>query len=316
MGRSRKYGRKLDGVLVLDKASGMSSNDALQKAKRLFFASKAGHTGALDPLATGVLPLCFGESTKFSQYLLNADKSYRSTFRLGISTDTLDSEGAVVAQEDASAITAEQVEAALVKYRGDILQVPPMFSALKHQGKPLYKLAREGVEIEREARAVTLYRLELLAFRPGPIAEVDIEMACSKGTYVRSIAQDLGADLGCGAHVSVLRRTQAGPFSEGQSVSLDTLSGERGEQGPEVLDHYLLPVDAPVATLPELQLDSSSAFYFCQGQAVMDVKVYRLGDQGDTVRVRCEDRGFLGLGEITDDGRIAPKRVVSSAALS
>lgn len=312
MGRSRKYGRKLDGVLVLDKATGMTSNDALQKAKRLFFANKAGHTGALDPLATGVLPLCFGESTKFSQYLLDADKSYRSTFRLGLSTDTCDSEGQVVAREDASHITAEQVEMALGRYRGDILQVPPMFSALKHQGKPLYKLAREGVEIERQARPVTLYKLELLAFRPGPIAEVDIMMACSKGTYVRSIAQDLGSDLGCGAHVSALHRTQAGPFTEDQAVSLQTLTDERGEQEAGVLDHHLLQVDAPVAALPELMLDVSSSFYFGQGQAVMDLKVYRLGDQGDTVRVRREDGVFLGLGEITDDGRIAPKRLVAN----
>ncbi len=312
MGRSRKYGRKLDGVLVLNKSAGMTSNDALQKAKRLFFANKAGHTGALDPLATGVLPLCFGESTKFSQYLLNADKSYRSTFRLGLSTDTCDSEGQIIAQEDASELMADQVEAALARFRGEILQVPPMFSALKHQGKPLYKLAREGVEIEREARPVTLYRLELLAFRPGPIAEADIIMACSKGTYVRSIAQDLGSELGCGAHVSALHRTQAGPFTEDQAVSLETLADERGEQDAEALDHHLLQVDAPVASLPELLLDGNSSYYFSQGQAVMDLKVYRLGDQGDTVRVRREDGIFLGLGEITDDGRIAPKRLVAN----
>lgn len=313
MGRRRKNGRLINGVLVLNKASGMSSNHALQQAKRLFFANKAGHTGALDPLATGVLPLCFGESTKFSQYLLDADKSYRSTFRLGLSTDSCDSDGQVVAREDASQITSEQIEAALGAYRGDILQVPPMFSALKYQGKPLYKLAREGVEIEREARPVTLYALELLAFRPGPIAEIDIHMACSKGTYVRSIAQDLGRDLGCGAHVSALHRTQAGPFTEEQAVTLETLLEERGDGEPENLDHYLLQIDAPVAQLPELILDASSSFYFTQGQAVMDLKVYRLGDQGDTVRVRRDDGVFLGLGEITDDGCIAPRRLVANA---
>jgi tRNA pseudouridine55 synthase len=314
MGRRRKVGRPLDGVLVLNKAAGMTSNDALQKAKRLFFANKAGHTGALDPLATGVLPVCFGESTKFSQYLLDADKRYRTTFRLGITTDTCDAEGQVIAQQDASAITAEMVEQALVPYRGDILQVPPMYSALKHQGKALYELARQGVEVERQARPVTLYSLELLAFRPGATAEVDLNMFCSKGTYVRSIAQDLGADLGCGAHVTVLHRTQAGPFAEDQAVSLEALALERGERDASVLDHHLLAIDAPVADLPELRLDVDSGYYFSQGQPVMDLRVYRLGDQGDTVRVRREDGVFLGLGEITDDGRVAPRRLVASAS--
>lgn len=314
MGRKRKFGRPLDGVLVLDKAPGMTSNDALQKAKRLFFANKAGHTGALDPLATGVLPICFGESTKFSQYLLDADKSYRTTFRLGEATDTRDSEGQVLSRQDASAVTAEQVERALTRFRGDILQVPPMYSALKHQGKALYQLAREGVEIEREARPVTIFTLELLDFRPGVVAEADISMTCSKGTYVRSIAYDLGVDLGCGAHVSRLHRTQAGPFTEEEAVSLGALTNERGEEAAEVLDYHLLAVDAPVADLPELKLDADSSFYFSRGQAVMDLKVYRLGDQGDTVRVRREDGVFLGLGEITDDGCVAPRRLVASGS--
>lgn len=314
MGRKRNYGRLLDGVLVLNKAPGMSSNHALQQAKRLFFANKAGHTGALDPLATGVLPICFGESTKFSQYLLDADKSYHATFRLGMATDTCDAEGQVIAQEDASAITRTQVEKALTQFRGEIRQVPPMFSALKHNGKPLYQLAREGIEIEREARPVTIFELELLAFRSGALAEVDIRMTCSKGTYVRSIAQDLGVALGCGAHVSALHRTQAGPFTEAHAVSIDQLASERQDREANVLDYHLLAVDAPVADLPELELSADSSFYFSRGQAVMDLKVYRLGDQGDTVRVRREDGVFLGLGEITDDGRIAPRRLVASAS--
>lgn len=314
MGRKRKYGRLLDGVLVLNKAPGMTSNDALQKAKRVFFANKAGHTGALDPLATGVLPICFGESTKFSQYLLNADKSYRTTVRLGATTDTCDSEGEVIAEVDASAVTAEQVDQALEAFRGDIRQVPPMFSALKHQGKALYELARAGVEIEREARPVTIHRLELTAFRPGVIAEADIELSCTKGTYVRSIAHDLGVALGCGGHVSRLHRTQAGPFSEAEAVSLEDLLVQRGEQPAEVLDHHLLSVDAPVADLPALELDADSSFYFLRGQAVMDLKVYRLGDQGDTVRVRRTDGMFLGLGEITDDGRVTPRRLIASGS--
>ena len=171
MGRSKNYGRLVDGVLILNKSMGMTSNKALQEAKRLFFANKAGHTGSLDPSATGVLPLCFGEATKFSQFLLNADKRYRSTVRLGMATTTADAEGEVISQADASHLTAADVKTALVPFRGDIMQIPPMVSALKHQGQPLYKLARAGVEVERPARPVTLYELRLLGFRPGEVAE-------------------------------------------------------------------------------------------------------------------------------------------------
>lgn len=310
MGRRRKFGRPLHGVVVIDKPAGMTSNDVVQKAKRLFFANKTGHTGALDPLATGVLPLCFGEATKFSQYLLDSDKAYKSTFHLGVSTDTADADGQTLSTRDASALTVDQVRQAMTAYLGDIEQVPPMYSALKKDGQPLYKLAREGIEVEREARPVTILEYELLQFRPGVVAEVDVYIACTKGTYVRTLAEDLGRDLQVGAHVAKLRRVQAGPFSEAQALDLGALEQERGEDRAEALDHHLLPVDAPVAELPRLDLDEHSAFYFSRGQAVINNQVYRLGDEGDKVRVFDANEQFLGVAEITDDGRVAPKRLV------
>lgn len=310
MARKRKHGRAVHGVLVLNKPADITSNSALQQAKRLFYAQKAGHTGSLDPLATGVLPICFGEATKFSQYLLDADKAYRSTFCLGVETSTADAEGEALARTDASHITERDVAAALEQFKGDIMQIPPMVSALKHNGQPLYKLARKGLEIERPARPVSVYELQLLAFKPGAEPQVEIEVRCSKGTYIRSIAHDLGQALAVGGHVTRLHRTAAAGFTEEQAVSLDDLSSERGQQQAHVLDQHLLPVDSAVASLPLIELDASSSHYFCQGQAIMDLRVYRLGEQGDTVRV-CQEGGiFLGLGEVTDDGRIAPRRLV------
>ena len=216
---ARRKGRPVDGVLLLNKPSGMTSNHALQRAKRLFFVEKAGHTGSLDPLATGVLPLCFGEATKFSQFLLDADKRYRSTFVLGVTMSTSDADGEVIAQKSAADIDLAQVEAALEHFKGDILQVPPMYSALKHQGQPLYKMARQGIEVERAPRPVTIYALEILAFRAGEQAEVDVDIRCSKGTYIRSIAEDLGFSLGVGSHVKTLHRSAAGLFDESQCIS-------------------------------------------------------------------------------------------------
>lgn len=310
MGRKRKYGRGVHGVLVLNKPADFTSNVALQRAKRLFYANKAGHTGSLDPLATGVLPICFGEATKFSQYLLDADKAYLSTFRLGVATSTADCEGEITSSIDASEVEGSDVEAALEQFRGDILQVPPMVSALKYQGQPLYKLARQGIEVERPPRPVCIYSLEMVDFRPGVVAEVDVAVTCSKGTYIRSIAHDLGQSLGVGGHVARLHRTQAAGFNESQAISLEDLELERGDLTAEVLDHHLLPVDSALRDMPIIDLDSTSAHYFRQGQAIMDLRVYRLGEQGDTVRV-CQTEGqFLGLGEITDDGCVAPRRVM------
>ena len=305
MARQRR-GRPLDGILVLDKPGGMSSNRALQVAKRLYGAAKAGHTGSLDPLATGVLPLCFGEATKFSQFLLDADKAYQSTFVLGTATDTGDAEGEVLHSQDSGHISQQQVAVALEAFRGEIEQVPSMFSAIKHQGQPLYKLARRGVEVERKARRVVIKQLDLLAFRAGARAEVDIYLECSKGTYVRSIAEDLGRALGCGAHVASLRRTRAGPFSLADSVSLGTLEALKANGQEAQMDALLLPADAAVRALPLVSLSESGGFYIRQGQPVQVPNAPRDG----MVRVALESGEFLGVGEILDDGRIAPRRLI------
>ena len=312
MGRVRRMkGRKVDGVLLLDKPQGITSNGALQEVKRIFFAQKAGHTGSLDPLATGLLPICFGEATKFSQYLLNADKRYLSTFKLGISTETGDSEGELVETKDASAVTESDILKGIEQLTGKIWQTPSMYSALKHQGKPLYKWAREGVTIEREPRQITIFHFELLDFRPGEIAEVDVDIHCSKGTYVRSLSEDLGSLLGCGGHVSRLHRTQSGHFKADEMVSIDTLEQERGEERAETLDHHLHPIYSPATHLPEIIMPESSGFYFRQGQAIMQTNIYSLGAEGDMVRVCLENGEFIGVGEITGDGNVAPKRLIS-----
>jgi len=314
---ARRKGRPVDGVLLLMKPAGMTSNHALQRAKRLFFVEKAGHTGALDPLATGVLPLCFGEATKFSQFLLDADKRYRSTFLLGQRTNTSDADGEVIAEASAAQVTLAQVKQALIPLTGDILQVPSMFSALKHQGQPLYKLARDGIEIERQPRPVTVYTLDIVDFRPGEHAEVDVDVRCSKGTYIRSIAEDLGYALGCGAHVKTLHRSASGAFDESACYSLEALEAEFAQGGYAALDKRLLGADSPVASLPAIYLPEQSAHYFRLGNPVMDSQVYRVGEQGDMVRVFCAELAavplqFLGLGELTDDGRVAPKRIIAN----
>ena len=305
MARQRR-GRPLDGILVLDKPAGLSSNRALQMVKRLYGAAKAGHTGSLDPLATGVLPLCFGEATKFSQFLLDADKAYESTFVLGIATDTGDAEGEVRASRDASSVTEAAVAEALEAFRGEIEQVPSMFSALKHQGQPLYKLARQGLEVERKARRVVIKQLELRAFRGGSQPEVDIYLECSKGTYVRSIAEDLGEMLACGGHVASLRRTRAGAFGIADSVTMATLEALKANDRLADLDALLLPADAAVDDLPLVRLSVSGGFYIRQGQPVLVPNAPCDG----MVRVALETGEFLGVGEILDDGRVAPRRLI------
>ncbi len=312
MSRRRHAGRAVNGVLVFDKPAGLTSNQALQQVKRLYGAAKAGHTGSLDPLATGILPVCFGDATKFTQFLLDADKSYRSTFRFGVTTDTSDAEGEVIAECSAAALMAAQVEAALAGFRGAISQVPSMFSALKHQGQPLYKLARQGIEIEREARAVTVHDFRLLAFRPGERAEADVAIRCSKGTYVRVLAADLGAALGCGGHVLALRRTAAGPFGEADAVTLAQLEDRRRETGCGLaLDAWLKPVDTAVADLVAINVPTATAWYFQRGQAVVVAQIYHCAAQGDIVRVFANDGPFLGVAEVLDDGRIAPRRLTA-----
>jgi tRNA pseudouridine55 synthase len=307
MARRRK-GRPVDGIVLVDKPAGLTSNAVLQRVKHAFFAQKAGHTGALDPLATGVLPLCLGEATKFSQYLLDADKTYLSTFVLGESRNTSDADGEITATVDASHITQQQVEAALEAFTGEIQQTPSMFSALKHQGQPLYKLARRGEEVERKARTVTIFELSLEGFVPGSLAEVMIRVHCSKGTYVRSIAEDLGAVLNVGAHVSELRRINSGPFGIDECISLDRVL-ELGEaQDFDQLDSLLRAVVYAIQTMPMVSLDNDSSFYLCQGQPVVAANLPSEG----LVRVAKESGEFLGVAEVLEDGRITPRRLVVS----
>ncbi|MFT4824130.1 MAG: tRNA pseudouridine55 synthase [Halioglobus sp.] len=302
----RGRGRPIDGILLLDKPLGDSSNRALQQAKRLFFAAKAGHTGSLDPLASGVLPLCFGEATKFSQFLLDADKAYASTFLLGKTTASGDSEGELLDEQDASYISKEDVELALEAFRGEIEQIPSMFSAIKHKGQPLYKLARQGKEVERKVRRVTIHRLELKAFRSGPHPEVDVELECTKGTYVRSVAEDLGKALGCGAHVIALRRTRSGPFGIDDCITMPALEALKGDGLEADMDALLLPSDAALGAIPLVELSESSGFYMRQGQPVLVPNAPGSG----MVRIALQTGEFLGIGEMLDDGRVAPRRLI------
>lgn len=317
MGRRRKNGRAVDGVIVLYKPQGLTSNQALQRVRHYYNANRAGHTGALDPLATGVLPLCFGEATKYSSHLLDADKAYRSTFKLGVNTSTLDAEGEVLEVRDASAVTEEQVRQVVAEFVGEIEQVPPMVSALKHQGQPLYKFAREGIEIERKARAITIYGIDVLAVRLGAVVEVDVDVRCSKGTYIRSLAQDVGEQLNVGGHVAVLHRTQAGPFFEKDMVTLEQLEqlredGVASGKGPySALDPVLGPIDLTIADWPSITLDADRLHYFCLGQKVLLNKLYEEAGQGDKVRVRSENGQFIGVAEIIDRTHLAPRRLVA-----
>jgi len=306
MGRRGRKGRNISGILLLDKPAGMTSNAALQTVKRLFNACKAGHTGSLDPLATGVLPLCFGEATKFSQFLLDADKRYQATIKLGVVTDSGDADGEVLEKNEVPSIDEDTLEDVLAGYRGDISQVPSMYSAIKKDGQPLYKLARQGIEIEREARDIRIDELNVVE-RPAA-DEVVIDVHCSKGTYIRTLAEDIGRDLGCGAHVTVLRRTAAGPFGIAESVTMQTLAAAEGNW--EALDQFLLPVSEAVKDWPALELPELTASYLRQGQPVQVANAPTHG----WVRIYSEavgDDTFIGVGEITDDGKVAPKRLVA-----
>ena len=302
----RRKGRSISGIIVLDKAVGLSSNMALQEVKWLFEANKAGHTGSLDPLATGVLPLCLGEATKVSQFLLNSDKRYRARIKLGIRTDSADSEGQIIAQCDGVNVSRKQVEQALQSFKGETQQIPPMHSALKVDGVPLYKLAREGKTIPREARSICVYELELTDFQGD---EIELEITCSKGTYIRTIADDLGQDLGCGAHIIALRRLQAGAFTEADCVSTDVLREVKEKHGMDRLDQNLIPMDRAIEDLPEVNLPSIAASQFKNGQSVL---VRHLPEEG-LVRL-YEEEQFIGIGCIDDDGKVAPKRLILTSA--
>ncbi len=305
MAQVKRIRRSVSGILLLDKPRGFTSNAALQKVRWLLNAEKAGHTGSLDPLATGVLPLCFGEATKVSQYLLDADKGYEALMQLGVTTTTGDAEGEVVDRRPVS-IAAADIEAALERFRGDIQQVPPMYSALKRDGQPLYKLARAGEVVEREPRSVTISRLQLLEFSGD---QARISVACSKGTYIRTLVEDLGEVLGCGAHVVELRRTQAGPFDLSRTVTLDTLLAAHEEGGSEALDRFLLPADSGLEHWPLVRFSEHSAYYWLHGQPVRAPEAPAFG----MVRVQDQQGRFIGIGEVSDDGRVAPRRLIRSA---
>ena len=294
--------RNISGIVVLDKANGLSSNAALQEVKRLYEANKAGHAGSLDPLATGVLPVCLGEATKVSQFLLDSDKCYRARIKLGIRTDTGDSEGSIIERNAGISVSRKAIERALTKFKGEIEQVPPMHSAIKMNGVPLYKLARKGIAVERKPRLVTLYQVCLLEFVN---SELELEISCSKGTYIRTIADDLGQELGCGAHVIELRRTQAGVFTEKDSISAEELALEKENSGLDKIDQFLIPMDRAIQDLPEVNLPSITASHVKNGQAVL---VRHLPKNG-LVRM-YEDELFIGIGSIDDDGKVAPRRLI------
>ncbi|MCU7986324.1 MULTISPECIES: tRNA pseudouridine(55) synthase TruB [unclassified Shewanella] len=308
----RPKGRFIDGIVLLDKSTGMSSNFALQRVKRFFNANKAGHTGALDPLATGMLPVCLGEGTKFSQHLLDADKRYLVTAKLGERTDTSDSDGEVV-QTRAIDFTEAQLLTALDFFRGETQQVPSMYSALKYQGQPLYKYAREGIEVPRESRPITVFELNFIGLEGD---ELTLDIHCSKGTYIRTIIDDLGEMLGCGAHVIMLRRTQVAQYPYARMVTLEqleTLVAQAHEQqiDPSVLlDPLLLPMDTAVADFPEVNVPDAIAPYLMQGQAVR-VPVNADLKTDELVRITLGDiRRFVGIGTMNEDGLLAPKRLI------
>ncbi len=286
---------------MLDKSTGASSNAALQQAKRLYQAAKAGHAGTLDPLATGLLPVLFGEATKFSSDLLEADKSYAAEIKLGVSTTTADAEGEIIATR-AVEVTRAQLDAALDTFRGSILQTPPIYSALKHAGKPLYAYARAGIEIERAPRRVVVHKLELESFETERLA---VSVTCSKGTYIRSIAHDLGELLGCGAHLVALRRTAVGRFRLDSAHTLENLHA----MTVDVRDACLLPVDALLLNLTEVRLEPAQQAKFVRGQVVQWP-----GKPQARVRVYGADGALLGVGEAGPDGTILPKRVIAGAS--
>lgn len=295
--------RNVNGVLLLDKPLGLTSNKALQIVKRLYRARKAGHTGSLDPLATGMLPICFGEATKMSGFLLDADKSYWVRVRLGVVTDTGDADGEVIESQPVPDLDRGTVESALQAFRGEISQIPPMYSALRHQGKRLYELARRGEEVERQPRQVTIYEIELERLA---VPELELVLRCSKGTYVRTLVEDLGKMLGCGAHVAALRRTQVGPFgTDSEQVTLDTVR-ELADEDQPALDALLLPIESTLRHWPEVRLSTDAAYYLKMGQAVVVPRAPTAG----WVRLYAGDGRFLGAGEILDDGRVAPRRLL------
>lgn len=301
----RHSGNKVDinGILLLNKPTGISSNAALQAVKTLFKARKAGHSGSLDPLATGMLPICFGEATKFSQYVLDADKSYRVVGELGVKTTTADREGDIIATVTDFDISRNQLDEVLQKFRGVISQVPSMFSALKHNGVPLYKLARQGIEVERKPRQVTIYQLEVLAFDG---KQFELEVTCSKGTYIRNLVEDIGDALGVGAHVAQLHRIYVNPYQHSEMVELDDLKSiaENPESGN--LTDLIKPLESMLDDYAIIELDEAATKVICNGQSIEAPVGYEQG----FVKLVTQSKNLLGVGEVTA-GKIIPRRLVN-----
>jgi tRNA pseudouridine55 synthase len=295
----KRIKKNIDGILLLDKPLGYSSNQALQKAKWLFQAAKAGHTGTLDPLATGLLPICFGEATKFAQYVTDADKTYIATVKFGATTSTGDAEGEVLTQAPVN-FDLETLKNTCAKFLGETTQIPPMYSALKFEGKALYEYARAGVEVERKARQVTITKISVDNFS-NEIATITV--TCSKGTYIRTLAEDIGNALGCGAHLIGLRRTETAGFSITQAIKLEKLIESHAQN--LLLENLLLPVDTAIQNFPKIQLDETSAFRLKQGQTVNIFHQTTIGE----VRTYDEKNHFLGLCQL-ENGKIIPKRLV------
>ena len=290
----------MNGIFLLDKPIGLSSNHALQRVKRLFKAKKAGHTGTLDPLASGMLPICLGEATKFSQYVLTFDKTYLVTMQLGVRTNTSDAEGEIIATKPVPDFSLENIDIAFDEFRGEILQIPTMFSALKHNGIPLYDYARRGITIERAARPITIYNITVLSIDKD---FVNYTVTCSSGTYVRTLTDDVGEKLGCGAHVTQLRRLSVGKYLEKDMLTLEQL---QALENPET---YLLPMDTAVEHLPILMLPEEIKLALQQGKVIAEASDAKTG----LVRLYSEIEGFFGVGEVMEDGSLVSKRLISQA---
>jgi tRNA pseudouridine55 synthase len=295
----KRVKRKVDGILLLDKPLGYSSNQALQKIKWLFQATKAGHTGTLDPLATGLLPICLGEATKFAQYVTDADKTYIANIKLGIKTTTGDVEGDVVSTKSVN-VNLQQFEQTCQQFVGYISQIPPMYSALKHEGKALYKYAREGLQVERKARHVTIHSIVVISLDG---SDAVIKVRCSKGTYIRTLAEDIGSALACDAHLTGLHRTETAGYCIQDAVTIDAIEAMTAERR----DKQLLSVDSAIGLLPKVNISADAAYFFKQGQPIWQAGETPDGD----LRIYEEGGTFIGLGTRLEDGKIAPKRLVN-----
>ncbi len=302
MARRRK-GRNISGILLLDKPLNLTSNAALQRVKRLYKADKAGHTGSLDPLATGLLPICLGAATKVSAFLLDADKRYLTTVKLGEKTTTADAEGEIIETRAVEGVTQESVTTVLQQFIGEIEQLPPMYSAVKHKGERLYKLAREGKVVERKTRRITIFSIELVSLHDD-LLELDIH--CSKGTYVRTLAEEIGEELGCGGHVAALRRTAVGPYDDSAMVTLEQVQSLGLEGRLQALDQLLLPIDSGLMHWPAVKLGADAAHYLKQGQAVNASAPPASG----WVRIYDNEDQFIGAGVIDENGMVAPRRLM------